>query len=237
MTVARPYNQEMPYDRGKEFGPLGFAVVCALLVVAGTCLFHEQMGTHCWPIYAVTVLAAGAYCLVPQSTQGVLRKLGLGRPQGLKWFLVLLAAGALSGLLRWGLYRWAGLGGVKFYEQEFLPLVNRDSLAGLLLTSTVFLSALYLAVLIPSVLFLSIIQEPFSRVNWFPAGLLLQAVVFGWMHCFMTGSFDALYGGEAFCGAIVAGIAHQYVKNVWVPAVFLSVSVFVATLLLIVVPT
>jgi membrane protease YdiL (CAAX protease family) len=237
MTVAGPYNQGMPTAPGREFGPLALAVSCALFVVAGTILFHEQMGTHSWPIYAVTVLAAGACCLVPQSTKGVLRKLGLGRPQGLKWLLVLFGAGVLSGVLRWVLYRWAGLGGVKFYEQEFVPLFHRDSLADLLLTSTVFLGALYLAVLIPSVLFLSVIQEPFSRANWFPIGLLLQALVFGWLHCFMTRSFDALYGGEAFCGGIVAGIAYQYVKNVWVPAVFVSSSVFVSTLLLILVPT
>lgn len=215
-----------------EFGPLCCSVVCALLVAGGVCGLGEDMGTHRLPLHVVSIVAAAALGHTAKSSGGVLGRLGLDNLGGARWVWLLFAAGALSGLLRYQLYRTTGLGSGQLYEQEFVPFLKRGSSAELILTWAGFLCGCYAAVLVPGILFFGVIQEPLGRAGWLAAGLFLQAAVFGWTHCFMSGTFDLVYGIEAFSGAILSGIAFAYCKNVYVPAVFMASSVFVATALL-----
>jgi membrane protease YdiL (CAAX protease family) len=203
-------------------------------VAAGVFGFHEGMGTHRLPIHLVAFTCAAAYPFVarPGGREATLRALGLGRPRRTGWVWALLAAGAGTGVLRYALYRHTGLGGVRLYEQEFLPQLRGSSAAGEVLLYALFLPGLYVAVLVPAVLFLGVIQGPFARAGWFPAGLLLQSGVFAYAHSYMTGTFDPVYGAEAFCGAAVSGVAYQRLGEVFVPSLFMTSSVFASAVML-----
>jgi membrane protease YdiL (CAAX protease family) len=223
----------MQSSDGRTVGRLGYALACALLVAVGVSLFRDDMGTHRLPIHLLAVGAAAVFWLAVRLGGGrdALRDLGLRRPRRTGWVWVLLAVGIGSGISRYAYYRSTGRGGVQLYEREFLPHLQGPA-PERVLRYAVFLAGLYLAVLVPSVLFLGLIQEPFSRAGWLPVGLLLQSAVFGYAHCFMTGSFNLLYGAEAALGGVLSGVAYEKLKEVFVPALLMTSSVFTSTLLL-----
>jgi membrane protease YdiL (CAAX protease family) len=167
-------------------------------------------------------------------TQGgdVLSLVGLGKPRYTRWVWVVLVLGILSGALRYAFYRQTGLGGVQLYDREFVPLLRGGSTAGFVIRCCVFPVGAYVAVLLPAILFLGVIQESFRVAGWFLAGLLLQSAVFGLVHFSMTGSNDAVYAGEAFLGALASGVVYEQVKNVYVPALLMGSSVVASTFLL-----
>jgi membrane protease YdiL (CAAX protease family) len=205
-----------------------------MLFVSGCILvFGERMGTHRLPIHVLAiVLAAGFLLAVPGKGESALGLLGLSRPCYTRWIWVLIALGVASGISRYASYRETGLGGVRLYEDAFLPLLRADSAAESALRHAGFLVGAYLAVLVPGVLFWSVMQEPLSRAGAFALGLVLQSVVFGLAHCYMSGAFDLIYGAEAFLGSFISGIVYQRLKNVYVPSLLMSLSVATSTFLL-----
>ena len=91
---------------------------------------------------------------------------------------------------------------------------------------------IYLAILIPGLLFCGVIQGPFSRARLFVCGLLLQSVAFGAVHVSMTGTPDVLYGIEAASGAVVYGYAYERLQNLYVPALFMWSSMLASLVML-----
>jgi membrane protease YdiL (CAAX protease family) len=224
----------MRFRDGGTAAPLGYAIGCALFVGGCALAFRENMGTHRLPIHITSVVLAAAYCAAAKVRErgDVLPLVGLRRPRSSRWIWALLALGALSGALRYELFRRTGLGGAKLYQRDFVPVLNGDSTGEVVIRCCLLLIGSYVAVLVPAILFFGVIQERFSRAGWFLAGLLVQSAVFGVVHSYMTGSFDPIYGGEAFVGAVASGVVYEQVKNVYVPALLMSSSVAVSTFLL-----
>jgi membrane protease YdiL (CAAX protease family) len=212
---------------------LGYAVFCALVIAGCVCALREQFGTHRPLIHVAAVLLAGIYVVVARRTKVAdpLQLLGLRPPRAARWAWLFLLLGVASGVGRFVVYRWTGLGGVQLYEQQFAGFLHGASPGEVLLRWAVFPVLVYLAVLLPGVLFFGVIQESFRRVGLLATGLFLQALLFGLVHCYMTGTFDLVYAVEAFLGGLAFGIACHWLKNVYVPAVLLAANVVSATLL------
>ena len=165
------------------------------------------------------------------TTADPLELLGLRPPRPVRWAWPLLMLGVASGAVRYFVYRWTGLGGVQLYEQEFAGFLIGASPGESLARFAVFLLLAYLAVLVPGVLFFGVLQESFRRVGRPVLGLLLQASLFGLVHCYMTGAFNLVYGFEAFLGGLAFGVLCHLLKNVYVPSLLLSMNVVTATVL------
>jgi membrane protease YdiL (CAAX protease family) len=211
-----------------------YALACAALLVGCIIIFEERMGTHRLPIHLLAVVLAVGFLLVapPRKGEGALQLLGLSWPRYTNWVWVMILIGVAGGIARYASYRVTGTGGVKLYEDEFVPLLRASSTVGILARYAVFLVGAYLAVLVPGVLFWSVIQEPLSQAGAFALGLVLQSATFGLTHCYMTGLFDLTYGAEAFLGSLVSGVVYEKLKNVYVPALLMSSSVATSTFLL-----
>lgn len=92
---------------------------------------------------------------------------------------------------------------------------------------------IYLAILIPGLLFCGVMQGPLSRAGHFVGGLLLQAVAFAAVHVCMRGSPDLLYGLEAASGALVYGYAYERLHSLYVPALFMWSSMLASLAMLV----
>jgi hypothetical protein len=217
---------------------LAFAAGAALVVAGGAVLFRERAGTQHLPIHVAAILLTAMYWLFAKLVHSPvpLHSLGLGRPRYSNWLWGLLLLGVAAGIFRFAVYRATGAGGVALYEREFAPLLVGETPGALLVKYLAFLAALYLAVLIPGLLFCGVVQGTFSAANLFLVGLFLQSVTFGLVHCYMPGHFDAVYGAEALVGAVIYGVAFAYLGDLYLPAVFMTTSVFASTVMLLAVP-
>src|SRR6516164_7872587 len=120
-----------PFD-ARPAKPVYYAFACVLLVTVCILIFGERMGTHRLPIHVLAIVLAAGYRLlaVPGEGEGTLGLLGLSRPRYTRWIWVLIALGVASGISRYASYRATGLGGVRLYEDAFIPLLRADSVVG-----------------------------------------------------------------------------------------------------------
>jgi hypothetical protein len=215
--------------------PVWYALASAAVVTGCVTLFGQQMGTHRPAIHGLAAALAAGYAIVvlrPLPVGERLLLLGLARPHFTHWIWVLLAAGVAAGVSRFLVYRATGLGGLRLYEQAFVPVLAAWSAGEAAVRYALFIAGAYLAVLVPGVLFWAVIQSPFARTGALWAGLFLQSAVFGYCHCFMTGSFDLFYGFEAFLASLLSGLVFQRLGNVYVPSLFMASAVATSTFLL-----
>ncbi len=216
-----------------DFALLGYAAVCMIVVAGGVFVWREQFGTHRPLIHVVSILLASIYVVLARRTKatGPLELLGLRPPQPAAWAWSFLLLGVATAAARFLVYRWTGLGGIQLYRQEFVGFLSGTSPGQLLLHWVAFPPLVYLAVLVPGAFFFGVVQESFRRAGMPVAGVFLQALLFGWVHCFMTGQFDLVYGFEAFGGGLAFGAACHWLRNVYVPAILLAANVVTATFL------
>jgi membrane protease YdiL (CAAX protease family) len=209
------------------------ALACSVIVASGAVVFRDWMGTNRLPIHLFSILAAaiGAWIMRSEGWQQITLIFGLRCPQRNYWLWVAPTVGILTGIFRYVLYRQTGLGGVQMYERELAPQLHGNSALEIVVRCFALLAGTYLAVVVPGLLFLGIIQQAFNHAGWFFIGLLLQSILFGLVHCFMTGTFDLVYGIEAGSGALISGIIFQRSKNLWITTTVMSVSVAVSTML------
>jgi membrane protease YdiL (CAAX protease family) len=213
---------------------LAYAIGCVLLLTACVCVFRDGFGTHRLPIHAVSIVLVTIYSVLWLRPHDIPlgRQLGLLLPSdAMKWMSVFAALGAITGGLRFFVGRYLGRGGLELYEREFTRLLAGSSLAETALRWTLFASGLYLAVFVPGMLFCGVIQNSFERAKLFFAGLIIQALTFGFVHCYMTGAFDLNYGMEAFWGAVIYGLAYHYLRSLHPGTLFMCVNVLTVTLL------
>lgn len=217
---------------GSVRGELGFALFCAVLIVVGVFLFRDGFGTHRPLIHLLSISAVGVYCLAWRNRWcvGWMRYIGLALPYPpLKWMIIFLVIGVLTGVLRFFVSRQTG--GLELYKTEFATHLSGESFAETIVRGIVFFVALYFAVLVPALLFCGVIQHSMAQAGRFVVGLIIQSFAFGLVHCYMTESFNLQYGFDAFLGAIIFGIAYRCLDSLHPPTVFMASNVFIVTAL------
>lgn len=212
---------------------VAYSLVCASLIVIGAALFGQRLGTHRPLIHGLAILMAVTHVFLQRgATGGALQTLGLQRPRWNHWLGWAVLLGAVTAVLRFAAHRAIGLHSLEFYDAEFGGLLAAKTPWMLIARYAGFSLVVYLSVLVPGMLFCSVIQESFARSGHFLSGLFLQALAFGFLHCYMGRGFSPIYGCEAFSGALIYGVIYQRVKNLYVPAAFMALHLLAVTALL-----